>query len=37
MWQDDNADKSADERAAKIMTEQGAVEVFDKEFENVKA
>jgi hypothetical protein len=33
----DNADKTADERASRVMTDHGAVEVFDKEFENVKA
>lgn len=33
----DNEDKSAEERASRVMTDQGAVEVFDKEFENVKA
>jgi len=33
----DNADKSAGEKASKVMKEQGAIEVFDKEFENVKA
>jgi hypothetical protein len=33
----DISDKAADERASRIMTNQGAVEVFDKEFENVKA
>jgi hypothetical protein len=33
----DSQDKSAEETAAKVMVEQGAIEVFNKEFENVKA
>ena len=32
----DVQDKSRDERAGRVMKENGAVEVFDKEFENVK-
>jgi hypothetical protein len=30
-------DKSMKEEAGKVMKLQGAIEVFDKEFENVKA
>jgi len=33
----DEADKILSERAGKVMKEQGAVEILDKEFENVKA
>lgn len=33
----DSKDNSADETAGKVMMEQGAIEVFNKEFENVKA
>lgn len=32
-----DSDNSLPERAGKVMQEQGAIEVFDKEFENVKA
>jgi len=33
----DDTDNALSERAGKVLQEQGAVEVFDKEFENVKA
>lgn len=33
----DSKDNSADEAAGKVMMEQGAIEVLNKEFENVKA
>ena len=33
----DDSDNLLSERAGKVMQEQGAIEVFDKEFENVKA